>query len=88
MISSIPLLASLSMVQSSAGLLAIGNSNLGLVQLNGRSLVPNPPAKMIAFNCLAPLRGLLGSVFSVKNLFPKRLTNNDGQKYDESKRFF
>lgn len=42
-------LASLSKVHSISGLLTIGKRILGLVQLNGLSLVPKPPARMTAF---------------------------------------
>ncbi len=51
-----PLAESLSRVKSRIGLLAIGKRSFGLVQLKGRSLVPNPPAKIKAFNVLSVLR--------------------------------
>jgi hypothetical protein len=40
--------ASLSKVHCNRGLLTIGKSILGLVQLNGLSLVPKPPARITA----------------------------------------
>ena len=51
-----PFSASLSSVMSRSGLLAIGKSSFGLVQLRGRSLVPKPPAKIKAFNVFFVLR--------------------------------
>jgi hypothetical protein len=51
---STPLSASLSSVQSSSGLFRMGNRSLGRVQLRGRSLVPTPPARIIAFNVFHP----------------------------------
>ena len=55
MTSSIPFRASLSNVHCNRGLLTIGKSILGLVQLNGLSLVPNPPARITAFKVFAAL---------------------------------
>ena len=42
-------LASLSNVHCNNGLLTIGRRIFGLVQLNGLSLVPKPPARIKAF---------------------------------------
>jgi len=57
MTSSTPFLASLSKVQSKMGLFITGKRSFGLVQLRGRSLVPNPPAKISAFS-LASLKSM------------------------------
>ena len=43
---------SLSKVHWSNGLLSMGKRLLGLVQLNGLSLVPNPPARISAFSLI------------------------------------
>ena len=56
MASSTPLAANLSRVKSKRGMLATGKRSLGLVQLSGRNLVPNPPAKIRAFNAFDVLR--------------------------------
>jgi hypothetical protein len=50
MASSTSLLASLSKIHSSNGLLTIGKRVLGLEQLSGRSLVAKPPAKINPFS--------------------------------------
>jgi hypothetical protein len=43
-------LAILSRIHSRSGLLTMGKRVLGLVQLNGLSLVANPPARITAFS--------------------------------------
>src|SRR5512139_277013 len=50
MTSDTSLSASLSRIHSSNDLLTMGKSVLGLVQLSGLSRVPNPPARITAFN--------------------------------------
>ena len=55
----IPVLANRSNVQSSKGLLRIGNRSFGLVQLRGLNLLPMPPARIIAFNLAHSLKKIL-----------------------------
>ncbi len=60
-------LASLSKAHSISGLLTIGKRILGLVQLNGLSLVPKPPARMTAFKQVhRPDRKLIFGCLAIK----------------------
>jgi hypothetical protein len=69
-------LASRSKIHWSSGLLTIENRVLGLVQLSGLSLVPNPPARIKAFSWRQPLcfQGLILSArFNINSYGETRL---------------